>query len=116
MPLGGAEVGAARRIDRDPYVLMTAEAERVEPGSAGLVFLPYLGGERTPHMDPRAPGCFVGLSLTHGRGHLIRAIMEGVAFSLRDSISIFRELGVRGRNRTLRRRRGPEPAVEADSG
>lgn len=67
-------------------------------------------------MDPRARGCFVGLSLTQRRGHLVRAIMESVAFSLRDSISIFRELGVRVENRGLRRRRGPEPAVEADSG
>jgi xylulokinase len=93
--LGGAEVAGARRSGHDPYVLLTAEAEKAQPGSGGLVFLPYLAGERTPHMDPRARGCFVGLSLTHGRGHLIRAIMEGVAFSLRDSILIFRNLGVR---------------------
>ncbi len=92
--LGGEEVREAGRSGRDPYAILDAEAEAVAPGSGGLIFLPYLAGERTPHMDPRARGCFVGLSLAHGRGHLIRAIMEGVAFALKDSLSIFRELGV----------------------
>ena len=63
-------------------------------GSEGLFFLPYLAGERTPHADPDARGCFVGLTLAHTRGHLVRAIMEGVTYSLRDSLAIIRELGV----------------------
>lgn len=75
----------AGRISRDPYEILTEEAERVPPGAEGLLFLPYLSGERTPHMDPEARGAWVGLSLAHGRGHLVRAVLEGVAFGLRDS-------------------------------
>ena len=56
--------------------------------------MPYLSGERTPHADPDARGCFIGLTLAHGRGHLVRSIMEGVAYSLRDSLEIFEGLGV----------------------
>ena len=63
-------------------------------GSEGLFFLPYLSGERTPHADPDARGCFVGLTLSHDRRHMIRAVMEGVTYSLRDSLEIIRELGV----------------------
>ena len=63
-------------------------------GSEGLFFLPYLSGERTPHADPDARGCFVGLTLAHTRGHLIRAIMEGVTYSMRDSLEIIEGLGV----------------------
>src|SRR6185369_4891864 len=60
----------------------------------GLFFLPYLSGERTPHADPDARACFIGLTLKHGRGHMVRAIMEGVAYAMRDSLAIIRELGV----------------------
>ncbi|MFH1009256.1 MAG: xylulokinase [Candidatus Latescibacterota bacterium] len=77
------------------YERLSEEAARVAPGSEGLIFLPYLIGERTPHMDSEARGGFVGLSLHHSLGHLARAIMEGVAFALRDGMEIFRELGVR---------------------
>ena len=70
------------------------EAAAVPAGSEGLFFLPYLSGERTPHADPDARGCFIGLTLAHGRGHLIRAIMEGVTYSMRDSLEIIEELGV----------------------
>ncbi|MEW6359031.1 MAG: xylulokinase [Planctomycetota bacterium] len=80
--------------DGVPYAQLSEEAERIPPGSDGLIFLPYLVGERTPHMDPKATGCFVGLTLRHGRAHMARAIMEGVAFAMRDSLEIFRELGV----------------------
>jgi xylulokinase len=59
-----------------------------------LFFLPYLAGERTPHADPHARGSFIGLTLKHGRGHLTRAVMEGVAYAMRDSLAIIRELGV----------------------
>jgi len=76
------------------YDELTAEAERVAPGADGVLWTPYLMGERTPHCDPHARAAFVGLAASHGRGHLVRAILEGVAFSLRDSLSIFAELGV----------------------
>ncbi len=78
----------------EPYHLMSLEAMKVSPGSQGLFFLPYLSGERTPHADPNARGCFIGLTLTHGRGHMSRSIMEGVTYSMRDSLEIIRELGV----------------------
>jgi xylulokinase len=77
------------------YDELVAEAEAVPPGSEGLVFLPYLTGERTPHLDPRARGGFVGLTARHTRGHMTRAIMEGVLFSLRDGLEIMRDLDVR---------------------
>ena len=70
------------------------EAARWEPGVDGLLFLPYLAGERTPHADPDARGAFVGLELRHDRGALVRAVLEGVAFGLRDSLELLRDLGV----------------------
>ncbi|OLC31505.1 MAG: xylulokinase, partial [Armatimonadetes bacterium 13_1_40CM_64_14] len=76
------------------YDEMSAAAALTPPGAEGLVFLPYLSGERTPHADPHARGAFVGLTLRHGRGHLIRAVMEGVAFGLRDALEIMRGLGI----------------------
>ena len=60
-----------------------------------MLFLPYLAGERTPHVDPNARGAFVGLSLRHDRGALVRAVLEGVAYGLRDSLEILRALGCR---------------------
>jgi xylulokinase len=77
------------------YEELVAEAEDVPPGSEGLVFLPYLTGERTPHLDPRATGGFIGLTARHTRGHMTRALMEGVLFSLRDGLEIMRDLDVR---------------------
>jgi xylulokinase len=76
------------------YDQLTAEAERIAPGADGVLWAPYLMGERTPHCDPNARGALVGLAASHGRGHIVRAIMEGVAFSLRDTLSIFAELQV----------------------
>ena len=73
---------------------LTAEAARWPPGAEGLTFLPYLQGERTPHADPDARGAFTGLSLRHDRGALVRAVLEGVAYGLRDSLELLRELGV----------------------
>jgi xylulokinase len=73
---------------------LTPEAERWGPGAEGLVFLPYLAGERTPHADPRVRGAFVGLSLRHDLGALVRAVLEGVAYGLRDSLELLRALGV----------------------
>ena len=69
------------------------QASRIAAGSDGAIWLPYLMGERTPHLDPHARAAFVGLTASHSKAHLIRAVMEGVAFSLRDAIEIFRELG-----------------------
>lgn len=76
------------------YDGMTALAAAVPAGSEGLLFLPYLSGERTPHNDPRARAIYLGLTLKHGRGHLVRAAMEGVAYSLRESLAIFQSLGL----------------------
>ena len=70
------------------------EASQWAPGAEGLLFQPYLAGERTPHADPDARGAFVGLSLRHERGALVRALLEGVAYGLRDSLELLKELGV----------------------
>lgn len=75
------------------YDELTAEAGRVSCGADGALWLPYLMGERTPHLDARARAAFLGLTVNHTRAHLARAVMEGVAFSLRDSLEIFKELG-----------------------
>jgi xylulokinase len=72
---------------------LDAEAAAWEPGAEGLLFAPYLAGERTPHPDPDARGAFVGLTARHDRGALWRAMLEGVAFGLRDSLELLRELG-----------------------
>ncbi|MBX3420092.1 MAG: xylulokinase [Pirellulaceae bacterium] len=84
----------ATRRGSDAYQTISAEALSVPPGSEGLLFAPYLAGERTPHADPLARGCFVGLTSKHHRGHLARAVMEGVAMSLRESLEIIQQLGV----------------------
>jgi xylulokinase len=76
------------------YDDLVEAASRVPPGAEGLLFLPYLSGERTPHLDPQARGTFFGLTARHGIPHMTRAVMEGVVFSLRDSLEILRELGV----------------------
>ena len=78
----------------DPYAVLNREAAKVPCGSEGLFFLPYLAGERTPHADPLARGSFVGLTLKHSRGHMARAIMEGVTYALRDSLEIIKEMKV----------------------
>ena len=78
----------------DPYDMLTAEAKKVPPGADGLLWTPYLMGERTPHLDPYARAALVGLTASHTRGHVVRAILEGVAFSLKDSFTIFGEMKV----------------------
>jgi len=89
-----ADIEKAKQQNVEIYDILTREAQAVRPGSQGLFFLPYLSGERTPHADPDARGCFVGLTLAHGRGHMIRAILEGVTYALRDSLDIIEGLGV----------------------
>jgi xylulokinase len=76
------------------YDQLTAEAAKVPAGSDGLLWTPYLMGERTPHLDGSARGALVGLTASHTRGHVVRAILEGVAFSLRDSFTLFEEMKV----------------------
>ncbi|MGZ4790043.1 MAG: xylulokinase, partial [Terriglobales bacterium] len=88
------QFGAGPDNGRDPYERLSDEAATVPPGSNGLLWTPYLMGERTPHLDPHARGALVGLTATHTRAHVIRAIMEGVAFSLRDTFTIFQEMSV----------------------
>ena len=78
----------------DPYDRLAAEAATVPPGCDGLLWTPYLMGERTPHLDPNARAALVGLTASHGRGHIVRAILEGVAFSLKDTFTIFDQMSV----------------------
>jgi xylulokinase len=78
----------------DGYDEFTAAAELWPPGAEGLMFLPYLAGERTPHADPHARGALTGLALRHNRGAVARAVLEGVAYGLRDSLELLRNLGV----------------------
>jgi xylulokinase len=86
--------GAGRDDGRDPYERLTEEAAAAPAGSDGVVWAPYLMGERTPHLDPHARAALVGLTASHTRAHVVRAIIEGVAFSLRDTFTIFGEMGV----------------------
>lgn len=90
--VGGAMAGTGRALDwlargalgdAAPVAALLAEAEEVAPGADGLVFLPYLAGERWPLHDPAARGAFVGLTLRHGRGHLVRAVLEAAAYAIR---------------------------------
>jgi xylulokinase len=92
--LGKAEVEMARTKGEDPYYLLTDEAALAGPGAEGLFFLPYLTGERTPHFDPDAKGAWVGLTVRHGRAHMIRSLLEGATFAMRDSLELIREMGV----------------------
>jgi xylulokinase len=73
---------------------MTEEAAKAPAGSDGVLWAPYLMGERTPHLDPHARAALVGLAASHTRGHVVRAVLEGVAFSLKDSFTIFGEMKV----------------------
>ncbi len=85
---------SATQSSGDSYEKLTAEAATVAPGADGLLWAPYLMGERTPHLDADARGALVGLTASHTRAHIVRAILEGVAFSLKDTFTIFEEMGV----------------------
>ena len=78
----------------DPYYLMDKEAAEVPIGSNRLLYLPYLMGERTPHLDPDARGVFFGLSAMHTKRELLRAVMEGVSYSLRDCVEVFKQMDI----------------------
>lgn len=92
--LGHAEQDIAVLSDVDPYEILTAEAGNAPVGCEGLLFLPYLTGERTPYADPNARGAFFGLTLRHDKRHMVRAVLEGVAYSLRDCIELFHDLNI----------------------
>ena len=89
-----AEQETAHGLGIDPYVLMDKQAARIPIGCDRLLYLPYLMGERTPHLDPDCRGVFFGLSAMHTKSHMLRAVMEGVAYSQRDSLEILRGMGV----------------------
>lgn len=93
--IGLPERALERWTGLDAYELLAKEAENVPAGSAGLFFLPYLQGERTPHLDAYARGGWIGLSAIHDRRHLVRSVLEGVAFSLKDCFAIIDEQGLR---------------------
>jgi len=90
----GVRDGAALNERHNPYDLLCNEAAAAPAGSDGVLWAPYLMGERTPHLDPHARAALVGLTASHTRAHIIRAILEGVAFSLRDTLTIFAEMNV----------------------
>ncbi|MEZ6045313.1 MAG: xylulokinase [Planctomycetaceae bacterium] len=92
--LGEDAVQAAKKQKIDPYEIITAQAAEVEAGSEGLYFLPYLAGERTPHADPYARGAWIGLSLRHGRSHMVRSLMEGATYAMRDCLEIIKGMNV----------------------
>ena len=89
------EMIAADGMGKDPYFLMDQQAGRIPIGCDRLLYLPYLMGERTPHLDPDCRGVFFGLSAMHTRQHLLRAVMEGVTYSQRDSVEVLKSMGVK---------------------
>lgn len=91
--LGGLEVAAAETLDADPYDLLCAEAERAPPGSSGLVFIPFMAGERFPFRDPYARGVLLGLRYDHRKPHVVRAFMEGIAMVVRAIAEALANLG-----------------------
>ena len=91
---GEASPGVRKKDGRDPYEVFAEEASSAPAGSEGAFWVPYLMGERTPHLDPNARAALIGLSASHTRAHVIRAIMEGVAFSLKDTFTIFEEMKI----------------------
>ena len=92
--LGEAEVAEARKKKVDPYELLTAKAAKAPAGCEGLFFLPYLTGERTPHADPKARACWIGIHSRTGRNELIRSVMEGATFAMNDVVSVLRGRGL----------------------
>jgi xylulokinase len=88
------EITVAQKTGINPYELITQSASTASMGCEGLIFLPYLSGERTPHPDPSARGAFIGLTLRHTKAHMARAVLEGVTFGLRDSLEILRDMHI----------------------
>lgn len=92
--LGAAAPATAPQTSQDAYALLVEEAAQAVPGCEGLLFLPYLMGERAPHLDSNARGGWIGLTVRHTRADLIRAVLEGVTMSLRDCLELLRSIGV----------------------
>jgi xylulokinase len=90
----GVVSGVPGNAGRDPYDVLAEEASAAPAGSEGAFWVPYLMGERTPHLDPNARAALLGLTASHTRGHIIRAVMEGVAYSLKDTFTIFDEMQI----------------------
>ncbi len=95
--LGQAEIARARKQKVDPYELLTEQAEQAPAGCEGLFWLPYLTGERTPHADPYARACWIGIHSRTTRNELVRSVMEGATFAMNDAVQLLKELGVRMR-------------------
>ncbi len=91
---GEIEMELSKWTEKDPYEFLTMSAEKVPSGSEGLLFLPYLTGERTPYPDPMAKGVFVGITLRHKKPYFVRSVLEGVAFGLKDSLELIKSLGI----------------------
>ncbi|MFW6139571.1 MAG: xylulokinase, partial [Spirochaetota bacterium] len=92
------ETEAARTAGIDTYDILNVKAQKVSPGSGGVIFLPYLMGERSPLWDPQAKGCFIGLTMVHQKQHMLRSVMEGVAYNMRLIQEAFAEQGIESRN------------------
>ncbi|MCM8814428.1 MAG: xylulokinase [Candidatus Omnitrophica bacterium] len=92
--LGEKEKEQAEKIGKDPYEILTSLAERASPGCDGVIFLPYLSGERCPYPDPNAKGVFFGISLKTTKSDLVRSVIEGVSFGIRDSVEIMKSIGL----------------------
>jgi xylulokinase len=92
--LGAYEKSLAAKTNEDAYDVLTRDAATAPAGCEGLLFLPYLTGERTPYPDPNARGAFIGLTVRHTKAHLTRAVLEGVSYGLRDSLELMRALGI----------------------
>ena len=93
---GIIEKEIAKNLNKDPYEIMDAEAENVEPGSNNLIFLPYLAGARSPIWNTNAKGVFLGITLNHGKNHFIRSILEGIAYDVKHRIEIIeKDFGIK---------------------
>jgi xylulokinase len=92
---GEIEIELSKWTGKDSYEYLTQEAEKIQIGSEGLIFLPYLTGERTPYPDPYAKGAFIGISLRHKKPYFVRSVLEGVAFGLKDSLELIKNLEIK---------------------
>ena len=94
---GADLVEQARKQQCDPYELLMKGIEKLPVGSEGLLFMPYLTGERHPYSDPQARGSWIGLTVRHTRNHLARAVVEGITFAMRDCLEVMRSLAVQAK-------------------
>jgi xylulokinase len=92
--MADAEIAEAAKRRCDPYDILCAKAAKAPVGSEGLMFLPYLTGERTPHADPHAKGAWIGLTPRHTKSHMLRSLLEGITFGMNDSLEIIKGMGV----------------------